>query len=108
MATTQQMPEIMTSEQAAEYLQVNRETIYCYIRQGRLRASRLGRTYRIPRQGIEHLLWATRTRPDIHLREYTREEIDAFLQRDQMDDEARQIARWFDFDPAVKLPIRDR
>jgi excisionase family DNA binding protein len=99
MATTNQLPDIMTPEQAADYLQVNRETIYRYIRQGRLRASRLGRTYRIPRQGIDRLLWTTRARPDIHLREYTREEIEQFLQDDAMDDDARQIARSFGFDP---------
>jgi len=38
-------PEIMTPEQAAEYLQVSRETVYRYIRQGKLAASRLGRSY---------------------------------------------------------------
>ena len=98
MVTADRKPEIMTPEQAADYLQVNRETIYRYIRQGRLRASRIGRTYRIPRQGIEQLLWATRTRPDIHVREFSREEIEQFLRDDQMNDEARRIANSFGFD----------
>lgn len=41
--------DVLTPEQAAEYLQVNRETIYRYIRQGKLVASRFGRAYRIPK-----------------------------------------------------------
>lgn len=99
VVTTDRVPEIMTPEQAADILQVNRETIYRYIRQGRLRASRLGRTYRIPRQSVERLLWATRTRPDIHVREFSRDEIEQFLRDDELDDEARRIAESFGFDP---------
>jgi excisionase family DNA binding protein len=99
MVTVDRPPEIMTPEQAADYLQVNRETIYRYIRQGRLRASRIGRAYRIPRQGIEHLLWTTRTRPDIYIRDYSRGEIDQFLRDDEMDADAKRIAESFGFDP---------
>jgi excisionase family DNA binding protein len=88
-------PEVLTPEQAAGYLQVNRETIYRYIRQGKLVASRLGRTYRVPKRSLDLLLWATRTREDIMLREYTGAEIDGFLQEDQLDDEARQVLERF-------------
>src|SRR4051812_44523441 len=49
--------DLLTPEQAAEYLQVHRETIYRYIRGGQLIASRLGRTYRIPKQSLDLLLW---------------------------------------------------
>jgi excisionase family DNA binding protein len=73
--------EIFTPEQAAEYLQVDKETIYRYIRQGKLIASRLGRNYRIPKGSIDLLLWATRTRADISLREYTGGEIAEFLKK---------------------------
>ena len=86
-------PELLTPEQAAEILQVNRETIYRYIRDGRLFASRIGRTYRIPRRNLELLLWETRTRPDIPLREYTSEEITQFLKDDELSGEAAEIAR---------------
>ena len=41
---------ILTPEQAADYLQVNRETIYRYIRDGKLAASRLGCGYRVPHE----------------------------------------------------------
>jgi len=89
------MREIYTPEQAADYLQVDRETIYRYIRQGKLVASKLGRTYRIPKGSIDLLLWATRTRNDISLREYTGNEIAEFLKADELDQETRQIARRF-------------
>ena len=46
----------MTPEQAAEYLQVSRETVYRYIRQGKLVASRLGRSYRVPKRNLDLLL----------------------------------------------------
>ncbi len=88
-------PDILTPEQAAEYLQVNRETIYRYVREGKLVASKLGRTYRIPKPSLDLLLWATRTRQDVTLREYTGQEIEEFIRADELDDEARQIARRF-------------
>lgn len=87
--------EIFTPDQAAEYLQVDRETIYRYIRQGKLVASKLGRSYRIPRNSIDLLLWATRTREDISLREYTGSEIAEFIKVDQLDQESWKIARRF-------------
>src|SRR3954471_18050932 len=84
-------PDIMTPEQAAAYLQLNRETVYRYIREGKLVASKLGRNYRIPRTSLDLLLCATRTRSDVTLREYTSREIEEFLQADQLDEEAQQI-----------------
>lgn len=95
MKTLERMPDILTPEQAAEYLQVNRETIYRYIREGKLAASKLGRTYRIPKPSLDLLLWATRTRQDLTLTEYTGREIEEFIRADQLDEEARQIARRF-------------
>jgi excisionase family DNA binding protein len=95
----EQIREIFTPEQAAEYLQVDKETIYRYIRQGKLVASKLGRTYRIPKGSIDLLLWATRTREDISLREYTGGEIAEFLKQDQLDEEARKIAERFFTNP---------
>jgi excisionase family DNA binding protein len=92
---TAQTPEIMTPEQAAEYLQLSRETIYRYIRQGKLSASRLGRSYRISKHDLDTLLWENRTEHDIPLRRYTREEIDAFIRDDQMDEETARIAEEF-------------
>ncbi len=91
----EQKREIFTPEQAAEYLQVDKETIYRYIRQGKLVASKLGRAYRIPKSSIDLLLWATRTREDITLRAYTGSQIAEFLKADELDDEAKEIAKRF-------------
>ena len=60
--TTDSLPEVLTPEQAADYLQVSRETIYRYIHRGQLTAFKLGRVYRIPRNSLELLFWATRAR----------------------------------------------
>jgi excisionase family DNA binding protein len=87
--------EIFTPKQAADYLQVDKETIYRYIRQGKLVASKLGRKYRIPKGSIDLLLWATRTRDDITLREYTGHEIAQFMRADKLDEEAQEIAKQF-------------
>ena len=91
----EQKREIFMPEQAANYLQVDRETIYRYIRQGKLVASKLGRRYRIPKGSIDLLLWATRTREDITLRDYTGSEIAKFIRSDKLDEEAREIAERF-------------
>jgi len=86
----------MTSAQAADYLQVDRETVYRYIRSGQLIASRLGRSYRISKTNVDALLWATRTRPDIRIRQFTDEQIAEFEEADQLTDKAREIAEQFD------------
>src|SRR5450759_2543103 len=95
MMNMERAREIMTPDQAAEYLQIDRETIYRYIRQGKLVASKLGRAYRIPRRSIDLLLWTTRTRPDIQLREYTGAEVAEFIEADTLDAETRAIADRF-------------
>ena len=59
MNAVERVPDMMTPGQAAAYLQVNRETIYRYIRQGKLVAAKLGRSYRIPRRSVELLLWSS-------------------------------------------------
>src|SRR5439155_25268544 len=87
--------EVMTPDQAADYLQVNRETVYRYIREGKLTASKLGRAYRIPKTSLDLLLWATRTRSDVTLREYTGQQVKQFLKDDHLDDEAQKIAERF-------------
>ena len=89
-------PEVLTPDQAAAYLQVNRETIYRYIREGKLIASRLGRSYRIPRRNLELLLMATSTFAPTRLRTYTDEQVAQFLEEDRLDGEALEVARRFD------------
>ena len=62
------------------------------IRGGQLVASRLGRAYRIPRHSLDLLLWSTRTRRDISLRDYTGEQIAGFIEADRLDEQAQEIA----------------
>src|SRR5690349_21089285 len=88
----EQLRDIFTPDQAAAYLQVNRETVYRYIRDGRLVASRLGRAYRIPRQSVERLLWSTRTRSDVVLRDFSDAELEEFRAADQLTPEQEAIA----------------
>ena len=57
--------------------------------------SKLGRTYRIPKENINLLLWATRTRDDVMLKEYTGSEIAQILKADELDKEAQEIAQRF-------------
>ena len=83
--------EVMTPEQAASYLQVSRETVYRYIRQGRLTASRLGRSYRIPKRNLDLLLWESRT-SELPLRQYTPSEIQTFFRADRLDSDTRRSA----------------
>jgi excisionase family DNA binding protein len=95
MVKAEPAPEIMTPDQVARLLQVDRETIYRYIRQGKLDASRLGRSYRIPRRNVE-LLLATRTRPHVKLREYSPEQVEEFRSADVLDGSALEVARAFE------------
>lgn len=56
--------EILTVEQAAEYLQVHKITLYRYIREGLLPAAKLGKMYRLFRRDVEAFLAAMRHQPD--------------------------------------------
>ena len=53
--------EIMTPEQVADYLQLSKDTVYRYIREGKLTASRLGRNYRVPKENVDLFLLVTST-----------------------------------------------
>lgn len=52
--------EVLTVEQAAEYLQIHKVTIYKYIRAGLLPAVKLGKVYRILRRDLEALVTSPR------------------------------------------------
>jgi excisionase family DNA binding protein len=68
MGTTDRKPpllsrEILTVEQAAEFLQVHKITVYRYIREGTLPAAKLGKMYRLFRKDLEAFLAAMRHQP---------------------------------------------
>ncbi len=53
---------LLTPEQVAEILQINTLTVYSYIKQGKLGAIRLGRTYRILPEDLKQLLESNRVK----------------------------------------------
>jgi excisionase family DNA binding protein len=56
-------PEIMTVEQVAAYLQLNKMTIYRYIRARHLRAARIGKAFRIRKADVDAFLQSQTARP---------------------------------------------
>ena len=57
--------DVMTPEQVADHLQLDKETIYRLIRRKQLAATRIGRAYRIPREDLETFLVSHSTRPAV-------------------------------------------
>src|SRR2546428_5851049 len=53
--------DILTVDQVAAYLHLNRLTVYRYIREGRLRASKVGKAYRIRQADVDWFLDSMRT-----------------------------------------------
>ncbi|GFP20119.1 hypothetical protein HKBW3S03_01622 [Candidatus Hakubella thermalkaliphila] len=84
--------EIMTPEQVADYLQLNSSTVYRYIREGKLFASKIGRQYRVPKESVELLLMVTAMPQGLRLRRYGREQVQEFLREDELDQETRAKA----------------
>ena len=60
------MREILTPNQVADYLQLTTSTVYRLIRQHKLAASRIGRTYRIPKRDLDTFLLTYSNRPTVH------------------------------------------
>jgi len=56
--------EILTVEQAADYLQVHKITVYRYIREGLLPAVKLGKMYRLFSRDVETFLDTMRHHPE--------------------------------------------
>ena len=59
------MPEILTPNEVAEYLKVHADVVYRLIREHKLVASRVGRSYRIPKEEIDRFIQSTSTRSKI-------------------------------------------
>lgn len=53
---------VLTVAQVAEYLQLNRLTVYRYIREGRIPAFRLGKLYRVLQSDVDRFLESQRVR----------------------------------------------
>ncbi len=85
--------EILTPRQVAEYLQLDEATVYRYIREGKLLASKLGRPYRVRKENVDLLLTATPTPKTLQMRRYSRERSEEFLKEDEIDEETREKAK---------------
>jgi excisionase family DNA binding protein len=64
--------DILTPEQVAAYLQLNTDTVYRLIRQRSLTATRIGRTYRIPRQDLEAFIATNSARAEVRPAQFER------------------------------------
>ncbi len=63
LADADDLPEILTIEQAARYLQLHPQVVYRHVRAGTLPASRIGRTIRFKKSVLDAFLetsgWAS-------------------------------------------------
>jgi excisionase family DNA binding protein len=85
--------DLLTPQEVADYLQLPPDTIYRYIREGKLVASRLGRQYRITRKNLDLFLMATSTAGDARMRTFSRERVAAWLEEDQIEEKTREIGQ---------------
>src|SRR5438034_3055671 len=86
---------LLTPEEVAERLRVSRPTVYAWLKMGRVRGLRAGKAWRIAPADLEAFLrpegaaGVAVTTPSPEARKYSREEILAFLETDQLDPELR-------------------
>jgi excisionase family DNA binding protein len=79
--------DILTPQEVAEYLQLTPDTVYRYIREGKLAAAKLGRHYRIPKENVDLLLLVSSTAGSARMRVFSREEVEDWLEADEIDQE---------------------
>jgi len=83
--------DVLTSQEVAEYLQLAPDTVYRYIRQGKLVACKLGRQYRIPKENVQLFLLVTSTGGEGQLRTFSNRQIEEWLEEDRIDQETRSM-----------------
>lgn len=83
--------QVMTPQQVADYLQVASDTVYRYIREGRLVAFRLGRQYRISKKNVDLLLEVTATVGGVKMRAFAADRVREWIEEDQITDSTRRI-----------------
>ena len=79
--------DILTPQEVAEYLQLTPDTVYRYIREGKLAAAKLGRHYRIPKESVELLLLVSSTAGSARMRVFSRHQVDEWFEEDEIDQE---------------------
>ena len=85
--------DVLTPQEVAEYLQLTPDTVYRYIREGKLVASQLGRQYRIPKKNVDLFLLATSTAGDSRMRTFTRQQVESWLEEDGIDEQTQTVGR---------------
>jgi excisionase family DNA binding protein len=83
--------DVLTPQEVADYLQITPDTVYRYIREGKLVASKLGRYYRIPKENVELFLLLTSTAGGGQMRTFSRQEVAEWIEEDQIDEETKTI-----------------
>lgn len=63
VAVFKDLPDLLTAEEACEFLRITPLTLYTYIKQGKLPAYRVGKRYRISKQSIVAFLERGMTDP---------------------------------------------
>jgi len=87
--------DVLTPQEVAKYLQLAPDTVYRYIREGKLVASKMGRQYRIQKENVELFLLATSMAGDARMRTFSRQEIEEWLEADRIDEATRSAGREF-------------
>jgi excisionase family DNA binding protein len=85
--------DVLTPQEVAEYLQLTPDTVYRYIREGKLVASRLGRQYRVRKENVELFLLATSMAGDARMRTFSRQQVEEWLEEDRIDEETRSVGQ---------------
>jgi excisionase family DNA binding protein len=85
--------DVLTPQEVAEYLQLTPDTVYRYIREGKLAASKLGRQYRIPKENVQLFLQATSVAGSARMRTFSRQQAMEWLEEDQIDEETRSVGQ---------------
>jgi excisionase family DNA binding protein len=88
------LPDVLTPEQVADYLQLDKETIYRLIRDRKLAATRIGRAYRIPREDLDAFMLAHSTRPEVRKALFDR--VLAYAERKNPDGDSDEILEWLE------------
>lgn len=85
--------DILTPQEVADYLQLTPDTVYRYIREGKLAAARFGRHYRIAKENVELFLLVSSTAGGAYMRDFSSEEIAQWLEEDQIDQQTRRTGK---------------
>jgi excisionase family DNA binding protein len=85
--------DVLTPQEVAEYLQLTPDTVYRYIREGKLVASKFGRQYRVLKENVELFLLATSVGGDARMRSFSRQQVEEWLDADRIDEETRLVGR---------------